>query len=95
LTGSFASLAVLSVLATLIVYLTCCLATIQLRRKNIRTEGAVPFNVPGGPVIPVLASAMVLWLMSSSTQQEFLAIGIMLVVLTAIFFAMRMTRISR
>ena len=92
ISGSFASLAVLSVLATLIVYLTCCLATIQLRRKNIHTEGAIPFRVPGGAVVPVLASAMVLWLMSSSTKQEFLAIGIMLAVLTLIFFAMRVRR---
>ena len=92
LTGTFVTLAILSVLAALIVYLVCCLATIQLRRKNVRTEGGIPFHVPGGPVIPILASAMVVWLMSSSTRQEFLAISILLVALTLLFFAMRMTR---
>jgi amino acid transporter len=91
-TGSFASLVVLSVLATLIVYLVCCLATIQLQRKNVHADGSVPFHVPGGPVIPVLASAMVLWLMSSSTKQEFLAIGVMIAVLTVVFLVMRLTR---
>lgn len=92
LTGTFVTLAILSVLAALIVYLVCCLATIQLRRKNVRTEGGIPFHVPGGPVIPILASGMVVWLMSSSTRQEFFAISILLVALTLLFFAMRMTR---
>ncbi len=92
ISGSFTSLLVLAVLSTLIVYLICCLAAIQLRRKNIRTEGTLPFKVPGGPVIPVLASAMVIWLMTSSTRQEFIAISVMLAAATLIYFAMRLTR---
>lgn len=94
LSGTFVTLAVLAVLACLIVYLVCCLATLQLRRKNIRQEGAIPFHVPGGPVVPILASAVVIWLMSSSTRQEFFAVGVMLVVSTLLFFGMRMTRAS-
>lgn len=91
LTGSFESLVVLAVLATLVVYLVCCVATIELRRKNIRTEASVPFRVPGGPVIPILASAIIIWLMTSSTRQEVIAMSIFLAVLTVIFFVMRMT----
>lgn len=93
ITGSFEGLLVLSVLAALIVYLICCLATIQLQRKNIRTDGAVPFNVPGGPVIPVIASMIVIWLMASSTRQEFLAMGAMLAAETILFFIMRARRV--
>lgn len=89
LSGSFVTLAVLAVLACLCVYLVCCLATLQLRRKNVRQEGAIPFRVPGGPVIPILAAAVVIWLMSSSTRQEFTAIGIMFVIATLLFFVMR------
>jgi APA family basic amino acid/polyamine antiporter len=92
LSGTFASLVVLSVLATLIVYVVCCLAAIQLRRKNVRDPAAIPFNVPGGPVIPILATLMVVGLMSSSTRQEFVAVGAMLVVLTLLYFAMRLRR---
>ena len=92
LSGTFVTLVIVSVLSALIVYVVCCLATIQLKRKNVCDEGAIPFNVPGGPVIPILATAMVLWLMSSSTKQEFLAIGIMLVVLSLLFFLMRLKR---
>ena len=92
LSGSFEKLAVLSVIATLIVYLICCLAAIQLRRRDVRAEGAVPFRIPGGPVIPVIASAIVLWLMSASTRQEVLAMAAMLVVETVLFLLMRVRR---
>lgn len=92
ITGSFTALAVLSVLATMIVYLTCCLATIQLQRRNVRDEGTLPFRVPGGPVIPLLASAMVVWLMSSSTRREFLSMAIALAILSAVYLVMRARR---
>lgn len=92
LTGTFASLAVLVVLLTLLVYLACCLATIQLQRRDVRADGAVPFKVPGGPVIPILASAIIIWLMSSSTRQEFMALAVMLAVSTVVFFVMRLQR---
>jgi amino acid transporter len=89
LTGSFERLAVLSVIPVLIVYLICCLATIQLRRRDIHVEGTVPFKLPGGPVIPILASAIVVWLMTASTRQEVLAMGAMLVAETVLFWLMR------
>ncbi len=92
LTGTFEKLAVLAVIATLIVYLVCCLATIQLRRLGIREEGAFPFSVPGGAVIPILASAVVVWLMTASTKQEVLAMGAMLVAQTLLFLLMRARR---
>ena len=89
-TGSFTALIVLATLAALIVYLICCLATIQLQRLNIRAEGAIPFKVPGGPVIPVIASAIVIWLMSASTRQEFIAMGAMLAITSVLYLVMRM-----
>jgi amino acid transporter len=92
LTGTFENLAVLAVIATLIVYLICCLASIQLRRLNVHDEGAIPFKVPGGPVIPVIASAIVIWLMTASTRQEVIAMGVMLTAETIVFLAMRTRR---
>jgi APA family basic amino acid/polyamine antiporter len=92
LSGTFERLAVLAVIATLIVYLICCLAAIQLQRRDIRDSGAVPFNLPGGPVIPLIASAIVVWLMSASTRQEVLAMGGMLVAETILFLLMRTRR---
>jgi amino acid transporter len=92
-TGSFAGLVVFATLATLIVYLICCLATIQLQRKDVRTEGATPFRVPGGPVVPVLALGVVVWLMSASTGREFVGLAIMIAVETVVYLVMR--RVSR
>lgn len=91
-TGSFERLVVLAVLSTLIVYLICCFATIELQRKNIRAEGAIPFEVPGGPIIPIVAAAIVIWLMASSTRQEFIAMGAMLLAETILFGVMRIRR---
>jgi APA family basic amino acid/polyamine antiporter len=92
LTGSFERLAVLSVIPVLIVYLICCLATIQLRRRDVRVEGAIPFKLPGGPVIPLVASAIVVWLMTASTRQEVLAMGVMLLAESLLYLLMRTRR---
>ncbi|MEP6904874.1 MAG: APC family permease [Gemmatimonadales bacterium] len=92
ITGTFASLAVLVVLLTLLVYLAVCLASIQLQRRNVRAEGAEPFKIAGGMIVPVLASAIIVWLMSSSTQQEVIALVAMMVVSTLIYFLMRARR---
>jgi APA family basic amino acid/polyamine antiporter len=89
ITGSFASLAVLVVLLTLFVYLVCCLATIQLQRRDVRVDGSAPFRLPGGPVVPILASAIIVWLMSSSTLREFVLLAALGVVATVMYFIMR------
>jgi APA family basic amino acid/polyamine antiporter len=90
ISGSFEGLLVLSVLSALIVYLICCLATIKLQRMNVRADGAIPFRVPGGPVIPVIACIIVIWLMTSSTRQEFIAMTLMLLTETLLYFIMRL-----
>jgi basic amino acid/polyamine antiporter, APA family len=69
--GSFRMLAVLSAVGILLVDLACCLAVLKLRRS---TEAAnAPFRVPGGPIVPLLASAVVVWLLASARPVEFLA----------------------
>jgi Na+/melibiose symporter-like transporter len=62
---------------------------------DIRTEGAKPFKLSGGPIIPVIACAIVIWLMTNSTQQEFLALAAMLAVETVIFFVMRARTVTQ
>jgi len=72
LSGSFRVLAVLSAVGILGVDLSCCLAVLELRRRDVRAEGA-PFRVAGGPVVPLLACAVVVWLLTSARAVEFLA----------------------
>jgi len=92
LTGTFSYLAVLVVLLTLIVYLACCLATIQLQRRDVRADGGTPLHLPAGPLIPILASLVIVWLMSSSTAKEFYALAAMLAVSTVVYLVMRFLR---
>jgi len=89
-TSTFETLLVLSVLSALIVYFICCLATIALQRKDVRMEGAKPLVLPGGPLIPLVAAGIVVWLMTSATQKEFIAMGVMLVVETILYFVFRL-----
>jgi APA family basic amino acid/polyamine antiporter len=81
ITGTFERLAVLSVLSLLIVYLACCLAVLRLRKRT--SEG---FQVPGGPVIPVLASMIMLWLILHATYAEFFWVGVMIALASVAYF---------
>jgi APA family basic amino acid/polyamine antiporter len=88
LSGSFRVLAVLSAVGILIVDLACCLAVLELRRRDVRADGA-PFRVAGGPLVPVLASAVVIWLLTSARTVEFLAVAGVGVISTLLFLARR------
>jgi amino acid transporter len=85
LSGSFRVLAVLSAVGILLVDFACCLAVLELRRRNVHAEGA-PFRIAGGPIVPVLACAVVVWLLSSSGAAEFLAVAAVLVLSSVLYF---------
>ncbi len=85
-TGSFATLIVVANVAVLLMYGIVAASVLMLRKKDVRGEGA-PFVVPFGPVIPIAAIAVLLWLLSTATKQEFIATGITLAVATALHFS--------
>jgi APA family basic amino acid/polyamine antiporter len=66
--GAFKSLAVLSSSSTLCVYLAVSLGALRLRYTRRRAPGA--FRAPGGPLIPILGAATVLWMLVHSTRRE-------------------------
>ena len=68
--SSFAELAVVSNVAILTLYLFCAIAAYQLQRRDVRSAGP-PFRLPGGAVIPALAAAIIVWLLSQATAREF------------------------
>ena len=78
ITSSFAGLAVLATVSTLALYLVCCIAAWILRRRDVRAENGIPFRIPGGALVPVLAVAVIVWLLSSATAREFLVVGAVL-----------------
>jgi basic amino acid/polyamine antiporter, APA family len=75
--GTFGVLAALASIAATIIYLASCLALLVLRKRDLRTSGQ-PFLVPGGPIIPVLACLVMLWLLAQGTREEYLATGLVL-----------------
>lgn len=74
LIGEFGPLALVSAIATLMLYVGCAAATLELRRRDVRAGGA-PLVVPGGPVVPLLALAVCAWLLSSAKRDEWLAVA--------------------
>jgi basic amino acid/polyamine antiporter, APA family len=84
LTGTFRSLLILANLGALIIYFGVAAASIELQRRDVRTEGT-PFRLPGGVSIPVLACLVIAWLASNATRADALAAGAMLVGAAVVF----------
>jgi amino acid transporter len=74
LTGSFVTLAAVSAVARLVMYLAVCTATLVLRRRAPNAEmGPAQFTAPFGPVVPVLASVVSLSILAGASLQQLLA----------------------
>lgn len=87
----FKELALLGISAVLIIYASVLLAMIRLRYKK---EGEVngSFRVPFGLTIPVLAIAVIAWLLSHITGKEIKVIAIFFALLTIIYFINKLVR---
>jgi amino acid transporter len=79
LSGSFRQLVVVSSSGTLVVYLICCLAVFPLRARNVAVSGP-PFRAPGGPFVPIAASAIILWMLSTLPWQELAAAALLVAI---------------
>jgi APA family basic amino acid/polyamine antiporter len=86
ISSSFTQLAVLANVAALTLYLMCVSASYELQRRDVRAEGGIPFAVPGGPVVPILAAAVIVWLLSNATRREFGVEALVLAVASLFYF---------
>jgi amino acid transporter len=84
--SSFTQLAILANVAALTLYLMCVAASYELQRRHVRTDGE-PFALPGGPLVPLLAATVILWLLSHATRREFAVEAIVLAVAALIYFS--------
>jgi basic amino acid/polyamine antiporter, APA family len=84
--GSFRQIAVLTVAGVLVLYLICCLGVLRLRAKKIADAGT-PFVAPGGPVVPVAAATIIVWLLSTLAVREMIATLIFVAVVAAAYYA--------
>jgi amino acid transporter len=75
-TGTFERLAMLANVSALALYLGCALAAWRFRSAGVATGGGPPFRVPFGAVVPWLTCAVIVWLLTGLTLNEWLAFGV-------------------
>ena len=83
--STFQKLAILSNMAVLLLYILCCLAALELNRRDIRSDGA-PFKFRGQSIVPIVAVVLIIWVLSHATKEEFEITAACLAVATLFFF---------
>lgn len=89
--GSFEKLAIIANGSILLVYAACCAAVLELRRRGVRESGA-PFRVPMSAAVPVLAFAIIAWLLTSLSRDEWKALLVVLGVAIVVYLGSMPTR---
>jgi APA family basic amino acid/polyamine antiporter len=90
--GSFERLAILTNLASLLVYVVVALAAWRLRSSGVRLEGE-PFVLPGGPLVPIVAcTAIGAVILATVTVGEVAAMAVAVAVATALFVVRQIRR---
>ncbi|HEY2376880.1 MAG TPA: APC family permease [Gemmatimonadaceae bacterium] len=89
--GSFEKLAIVANGAVLLVYATCCLATVALRRRDVRA-GGVPFSIPAAGLVPWLALAILVALLATLQRGEWLAVLVVVAAAVVVFGVARSRR---
>jgi amino acid transporter len=87
-TGTYVMLAIIANVAILLVYLGCCLAIVRLRRLDAGSADR-PFVMPGGRVVPWVASALIVALLVRATAEAALLTGGVLAVASLAFLVRR------
>lgn len=85
--GSFAELVAVSAMARLMFSATTCLAVPVLRRRL--PDAPRTFRVPGGPVVPVLATLISIWLLTGINFRQAVAGGAALLAGTVLYLVFR------
>lgn len=92
--GSFDALALISGGAICLVYVLVSIAAWRAQQVDLCERGE-PFVLWGGPVIPLLAVAAMIAIVTTLTRKEWLAIGIALLALVVVHAAVRALRGSK
>jgi amino acid transporter len=90
--GTFERLAIFANVSALALYLGCALAAWRLRQRGVNA-GATSFRVPLGGVAPWLACAVIVWLLTGLTRNEWLGFVACLVAGSLIYLLTRRRRL--
>jgi hypothetical protein len=69
----------------LLLYILCCLAALELNRRDIRSDGA-PFKFRGQSVVPIVAIILIIWVLAHATKVEFEITAACLAAASLLFF---------
>jgi amino acid transporter len=83
--GTFRPLAILASVSRLMIYGAVSLGALRLRLTRDPVPGA--FRAPGGPLIPILAASVVLWLLHYSTWKQIVPLSITVAVALLYYLA--------
>ena len=86
LTGSFVKLAVASSVARLLAYVVCIGSLPAIRRNADEETRQQAYRLWGGYTIPVTGLLICLWLLTQSTAEAWIAIGVLLAVGIALYW---------
>jgi hypothetical protein len=78
--------------SALALYLGCALAAWQLRRKGVSAPGAAPARVPFATLVPWLACAVIIWLLTGVSGNEWIGFGACVAAGSVIYLATRSRR---
>jgi amino acid transporter len=84
--GGFQQLAIISSASILLVYLGVSISVVKLRRRDKAKEKRNEFIIPGGYLVPILSSLIIMWLLSNLDKNQAIAIVIFVSFLTLIYF---------
>ena len=86
ISSSFTQLAILANVTALTLYLMCIAAAWELQRRDVRTDGAAPFVLPAGPLVPLLAGLVTVWLLAQASSRELRVLALVLAVASVFYF---------
>jgi APA family basic amino acid/polyamine antiporter len=89
-TGSFRQLVIVASSGTLVLYLICCLGLLRLRARNVAMDGE-PFHAPGGWFVPLAASLIIVWMLTTLRWQELVG-AFVIVAVSAIVYSVHYRR---
>ena len=91
LSSTFQQLAILSNVAVLVLYFLCCGATLELIRRDVRTDGR-PFHFPGEWIVPCVGLAISFWILAQATRHELTITGIVVAVASILFVVQKLIK---
>ena len=93
--GGFKELAIISSGAALFISLGLSIATIKLRRNKKFDSNGKTFRIPGGYIVPILSIIVILWFLSNLSKYKILGFGLLITILTILYFFINSKIIKR